>query len=85
MKQSVSPAVIVGAIVVVVAIACFFGVRALFPQTFTSNLSAADSKTKMEQSVQQQQQNMANSQSHVPAGAPAGSEDYMRRRQSGMQ
>ena len=54
MKQSVNPIAVIAAIVVVVAIACFFGVRALFPPTdfnpaATSKTMTADQKSQYDQ------------------------------------
>jgi hypothetical protein len=83
MKQSVPPAVIVGVIVAVVAVACFFGFRALFPSSGASTLSPTDYKTRMTQTTQAQQANMEKAKSHAPGGAPAGYSEYRRRQQSG--
>jgi hypothetical protein len=54
MKQSVNPIAVIAAIVVVVAIACFFGIRALNPPTdfnpnATSKTMTADQKSMYDQ------------------------------------
>jgi hypothetical protein len=85
MKQNVNPAVIVATVIVVVAVACFFGIRALFPPNAGSNLSPTDYRARMQQSSQAQQANMDKAKSHAPSGAPAGYQEYMKHRQGGGQ
>ena len=83
MKNSVPPAVFIGAIVVMVAVACFFGIRALFPPNAGGSLSPSDYKSKMQQVNSQQQNNMEKAKDHVSSNAPPGYQDYIRRTRGG--
>jgi hypothetical protein len=80
MKQSVSPAVFIGAIVVVVVVACFFGFRALFSGSGGANLSPAQSRAKTMQAMQVQQANMQKAQEEGPSNAPAMYQRYKQMR-----
>jgi hypothetical protein len=53
MKKTINPAVFIGAIVAVIAIACFFGIRALLPDTSR----AANPQTKMTSDQEARYQN----------------------------
>lgn len=64
MQQKVSPVVMVVAIVVVVAIACFFGFRALNPSQNGSTLKPEDYKSRMAQMQSKQNDNMKEAETH---------------------
>jgi hypothetical protein len=69
MKQSVSPVVVGIAIVVVVALAGFFGYRALAPNVNTKTVSKEDYSARMNQLYGKQQQGMDTKARRGPGGA----------------
>ena len=54
MKNQIPPAVIIVSVVVVVAIACFFGFQALFPSDPARNTAAPKGMTEAQQSEYEQ-------------------------------
>jgi len=67
MKEQVNPAVFIGIIVAVIAIACFFGIRALMPDT-----SGTPNKTHGMTEEQKAQYESMHNRSQGAPGGPSG-------------